>query len=134
MITGSGFLKRNNWRSSWGHYVLNLFTIRTLRKERRSLTVMEKIVNTSEFWPPTFGWEYIPEFKLRTTQGMLQDQFLMQRNLRKSIVLAQIIHYWFGEKYFFIFEKKFKKSTCCWYSLLHQWRYNYGIFQDAQAQ
>ena len=153
LITGSGFLKGNNWRSSWGHYVLNLSLLE--HYARKKAIIDSNGENCQHFWPPTFGWKYIPEFKLWTTQGMLQDQFLMQGNLRKSIVLAQIIHskrtfkgepkwlassdsisekHWFGEKYFFIFEKKFKKSTCCWYSLLHQWRYNYGIFQDAQAQ
>ena len=42
MITESGFLKRNTWRSS-----LNLFISRTLRKEKQSLTAMEKIINNS---------------------------------------------------------------------------------------
>ena len=42
MITKSGFLKRNTWRSS-----LNLFISRTLRKEKPSLTPMEKIIKNS---------------------------------------------------------------------------------------
>ena len=79
LITGSGFLKRNNWRSSWGHYVLNLFTIRTLRKERRSLTVMEKIVNTS-------GLQHLAEnIFLNLNYELLKECFNINSSCRKIL-------------------------------------------------
>ena len=59
--------------------MLNLFTIRTLRKERRSLTVMEKIVNTS-------GLQHLAEnIFLNLNYELLKECFKINSSCREIL-------------------------------------------------